>query len=127
MKNYSIVVSFSAVLGSTHSSKYANRDNCVASSACGAATADEQACQPANRRPDALGYAFASLGAVALGAGHRQAGNSNCLAAQGVSILLALEEQGREVGKALREPGSTRANPADEHAESTAGRTNKRS
>ena len=31
-------------------------------------------------------------GAVALNAGHRQARNSNCLAAKGVSIVLALEE-----------------------------------
>ena len=35
---------------------------------------------------------FAGMGAVALSAGHRQARNSNCVAAKGVSIILALEE-----------------------------------
>jgi hypothetical protein len=32
------------------------------------------------------------MGAVALSVGHRQAGNSNSVAAKGVSIVLALEE-----------------------------------
>ncbi len=38
----------------------------------------------------------------------------NWLASQRVSIVLALEEQGREVGSTLRQPRNTRANPADE-------------
>ena len=38
------------------------------------------------------GWTFAGMGAVVLSASHRQAGNSNCVAAKGVSIILALEE-----------------------------------
>ena len=38
-----------------------------------------------------MGDTFAALGAVVTSAGHRQAGNSNCVAAKGVSIILALE------------------------------------
>ena len=40
---------------------------------------------------------FAAMAAVAISFGHRQAGNSSRMAAKGVSIVLALEEQGREV------------------------------
>src|SRR5215472_14579183 len=61
------------------------------------------------------------MDAVAHSAGRRQAGNSNCLAAERVSLVLALEKQGKEVGATLREPGDTRADPADEHWESTMG------
>jgi hypothetical protein len=63
------------------------------------------------------------MDAVALSVGHRQAGNSNRVAAQGVSLVLALEEQGREVRPTLRQPGNTSANLADEHRESPVGRT----
>jgi hypothetical protein len=36
-------------------------------------------------------------------------------------MVLELEEQSREVGSTLREPGNTRASPADEHCESAMG------
>jgi hypothetical protein len=44
-------------------------------------------------RPLALGRAFATLGAVAHSTCHRQASNSNPLAARRVSFVLVLEEQ----------------------------------
>ena len=52
---------------------------------------------------------------------HRQARNSNCVAPKRVSMVLELEEQSREVGSILREPGNTRASLADEHRESALG------
>ena len=60
---------------------------------------------------------------VALISGHRQTGNSDCVAAKRVSMVLALEEQSREVGSTLRQLGNTRANSADEYGESTMGST----
>jgi hypothetical protein len=54
------------------------------------------------------------MDSVAVGADDRQAGNRDCVATKRVSIVLALEEQGREVGSTLRQPRNTRANPANE-------------
>ena len=53
---------------------------------------------------------------MALSTDDRQAEDSNRVAAKRVPIVLALEEQGREVWPTLREPGNTRANPTDEQA-----------
>ena len=116
-------VSLYAAVGFTVTSKHAHRDSCSTPSACCAAAADEQAAEPANRRPFAVGHALAGLVAVALSAGDRQAGNSNRVAAKRVSIVLALEEQSREVWSTLRQPGNTRGNPADEYGKSTMGST----
>jgi hypothetical protein len=44
-----------------------------------------------------LWVSFAGLVAVAHSAGHRQTGSSNRMAAKRVSMVLALEEQSREV------------------------------
>jgi hypothetical protein len=52
-----------------------------------------------------VGHALAGLVAVALSAGDRQTRNSNRVAAKRVSIVLALEEQSREVWSTLRQPG----------------------
>jgi hypothetical protein len=54
------------------------------------------------------------MDAVAVGAGDRQAGNSDCLAEKRISIVLALEKQSREVGSTLRQPGNTGADPPNE-------------
>ena len=55
--------------------------------------------RPSLRTADRLLWVtlFAALAAMAHSACHRQAGNRNRLAAKRVSIVLALEEQGREV------------------------------
>ena len=45
----------------------------------------------------AMGHPFATMDPVARGVGHRQAGNSNCVAAIRVWLNLAVEEDGREV------------------------------
>ncbi|CAN5644280.1 hypothetical protein BH20ACI3_BH20ACI3_32970 [soil metagenome] len=55
--------------------------------------------EPEKRRSLVMRDTFADLVAVALSAGYRQTGNSNRVAAKGVSIILALEEQSREVGR----------------------------
>ena len=86
-----IVVSFYAALVFTVTSKYANRDSCAASSTCCVA-ASEKAGEPRSSRPFALGTAFTYLESMALSAGSRQTGNSNCVAPKRISPLLALEE-----------------------------------
>ena len=43
-------------------------------------------------RPFALGTAFTYLESMALSAGSRQTGNSNCVLSKGISFVLALEE-----------------------------------
>jgi len=50
--------------------------------------------RPSLRNADRLLWVMLSRSwaAVALSVGHRQAGNSNCVAAGGVSLVLALEE-----------------------------------
>ena len=103
----SIVASFYADLVFTVTSKQAHRDSCFTPSACCASSADEEAAEAENGRPLAVGDAFAGLVGVALSAGRRQAGNSNRMASKRVSIVLALEEQSREVGSTLRQPGNT--------------------
>ena len=60
----------------------------------------------------------AALAALADSAGDGQARNSHWLAAKRVSLVLALEEQGREDGSTWCEPGNTRASPPDEPCES---------
>ena len=64
-------------------SKYPHRDSCSAPSACGAASAAEEASKFGKRRPLTVGHAFAGMGGMALSAGHPQAGHSNCVAAGG--------------------------------------------
>ena len=109
-----MVTSLYAALVFTVTSKHANGDSCTAPSACSAAAANKQAGESENCRPFALGDPFAPMDPVAVGGGDRQAGNRNCVASKRVSIVLGLEEQGREVGSTLRQPRNTRANPADE-------------
>jgi hypothetical protein len=50
--------------------------------------------RPRLRTADRLlwGVTFAALGAVALGAGNRQTGNSDCVAPKRISFVLVLEE-----------------------------------
>ncbi len=118
-----LVDSLNATVGFTVASTYAHRDSCSTPSACCAAAADEQAAEPENHRPFALGDALAGLVAVALSAGNHQTGNRNRVAAKRISMVLALEEQSRAVRSTLRQRGNTRANPADEYGESTMGST----
>jgi hypothetical protein len=120
-----VVWSFLSTLrsGLRSRAKHAHRDSCPPASACCASAAAEQAAEPENRRPFAVGDALAGLVAVALSAGNRQTGNRNRVVAKRVSLVLALEEQSREVGSTLRQSRSTRANPADEYGESTMGST----
>jgi hypothetical protein len=92
-----MVVSFYAALGHTVTSKHAPRDSCFAPSTGCASAADEEAAESENRRSRALGDPFASVDAVALCAGHRQAGNSNWVAPKRVRIVSVLEEQGGEL------------------------------
>ena len=66
-----------------------------------------------NCRPLALGDPFAPVDSLAVGAGDRQTGNCDCVASKRVSIVLALEKQGREFGSTLRQPRNTGANPAN--------------
>src|ERR1700694_4740288 len=91
---YPIVVSFYASLLFSDASEYAGRDSCTTPTACGRNAAPE-ASKSGKLRPPALGDAFAVLAAMARGACHRQARNSNCVAAKRVSLVLVLEEQGR--------------------------------
>ena len=78
-----LVVSLNAAVGFTVTSKHAYRDSCFTASACCASAADEQAAEPENRRPFAVGDALAGLVAVAVSAGNRQTGNRNRLAVKG--------------------------------------------
>ena len=55
-------------------------------------TAAKEACKAQSSRPFALGDPFPFLEAMELDAGHRQTGNSDCLAPAGLQVLLALEE-----------------------------------
>jgi hypothetical protein len=63
------------------------------------------------------------MGAMARSIVHSQAGDSDCLAAKGVSTLLDLEEQGREERPTRRQQGSAGVDPKDEPGESILGRT----
>jgi hypothetical protein len=69
----------------------ANRDSRTSSSTCCVAAAEE-ACKAQSSRPFVLGDPFPFLEAMELDAGHRQTGNSDCLAPAGLQVLLALEE-----------------------------------
>jgi hypothetical protein len=93
-----VVISFYAALGCTVSGQPAPRDSCSTPSTGCASAADEQAAEPGNCRSLGLGDPFAAVDAMALSAGPRKAGNSNCVAPKTVSLVLALEEQSREVG-----------------------------
>jgi hypothetical protein len=63
------------------------------------------------------------MGAMAHSLGHSQAGNSDCLAAKGVSTLLDFEEQDREERPTKRQQGSAGVDPKDEQGESNLGST----
>ncbi len=82
---------FCALVLLPDSRMYAPRDSCVASSARCVAATDEKG--PSLRIADRLLWVMLSrMGAVALGAGHRQTRNSDWVATQRVSFVLALEE-----------------------------------
>ena len=72
--------------------KDANRDPCASSPTQRHATEGEETSEPESCRSSALGLAIASLGAMALSIGYRQAGDGDRLAAKRLSALLDVEE-----------------------------------
>ena len=64
--------------------------------------------------PDALGLAFPSLARLALCLGHRQTGDCDCLAPQGVSPVWDLQEQATLRRQTSSFERGSRADPKDE-------------
>lgn len=81
----------------------------------------QEAAETGCRGPVLLGLAVPGLERLALGAGHRETRYRDCLASEGLSIVLDLQGQARTTGTTACRQGDPRTDPEDESRESAVG------